>query len=360
MSLFSPLTLRGVTLPHRIAISPMCQYSAGNDGIATDWHLAHLGARAIGRAALVMVEATAVLPEGRISPADLGLWDDAQIEPLARIAAFLRSQGTVPAIQLAHAGRKASTSLPWEGRGSLREAEGRWTTVAPSPVSFGEGYDAPEPLDRAGIERVLTAFGRAAQRAKDAGFEVVELHAAHGYLLHEFLSPLSNRRTDAYGGAFGGRVRIVLEAVDALRAAWPDDKPVFVRVSATDWVKGGWDIDETVELARLLRARGVDLVDTSSGGLSPAQRIVEGPGYQVPFAERIRREAGIATGAVGLITTGRQAADVVRFGQADVVFVGRESLRRPHFPLEAAAELGETLPWPRQYARAQPRADEGR
>lgn len=351
MNLFSPLTIRSVTFPNRIGISPMCQYSA-IDGFATDWHLAHLGARAIGRAGLVMVEATAVSPEGRISPKDVGLWSDAHAEPLERIARFLRSQGSVAAIQLAHAGRKASTAVPWEGHGEVSEEAGGWTTIAPSSLRFTDGYPMPEELDEAGISRVVEAFTDAARRARDAGFQVVELHAAHGYLLHQFLSPLSNHRQDRWGGSFENRTRLVVECVDAIRREWPDTLPLFVRVSATDWVDGGWSLDDTVRLAKLLGPRGVDLVDASSGGLSPLQRIEVKPSYQVPFAERIRRESGVKTAAVGLITTPKEADAIICEERADLVFIGRESLRNPNFPLDAARALGHDLAWPRQYERA--------
>lgn len=353
MHLFTPLTLRSITLRNRLGISPMCQYSAV-DGFANDWHLVHLGARAIGGAALVMVEATAVLPEGRISPGDLGLWSDAQVEPLARIARFLSAQGSVPAIQLAHAGRKASTAAPWEEHREVPVERGGWQTVAPSALRFDAGYPMPDALDEAGIKQVVQAFAEAARRSLHAGFQIVELHAAHGYLLHQFLSPLSNRRTDRYGGSFENRTRLVVECVDAIRRQWPESLPLFVRLSATDWVEGGWSVDETVRLAALLREHGVDLIDCSSGGLSPLQQIPVGPGYQVPFAERVRAETGLKTAAVGLITTPQQADDLVREGRADLVFIARESLRNPHFPLDAANALDRDLDWPRQYARAKP------
>lgn len=353
MHLFTPLTLRSITLRNRLGISPMCQYSAV-DGFANDWHLVHLGARAIGGAALVMVEATAVLPEGRISPGDLGLWSDAQVEPLARIARFMSAQGSVPAVQLAHAGRKASTAAPWDGHREVPVERGGWQTVAPSALRFDAGYPMPDALDEAGIDQVVQAFAEAARRSLQAGFQIVELHAAHGYLLHQFLSPISNRRTDRYGGSFENRTRLVVECVDAIRGEWPESLPLFVRLSATDWVEGGWSVDETVRLAALLREHGVDLIDCSSGGLSPLQQIPVGPGYQVPFAERVRAETGLKTAAVGLITTPQQADDLVREGRADLVFIARESLRNPHFPLDAANALDRDLDWPRQYARAKP------
>lgn len=353
MHLFSPLPLRSVTLRNRIAVSPMCQYSA-TEGRANDWHLVHLGARAAGGAALVIAEATAVEARGRISPADLGLWDDGQIEPLARIVRFVDGEGAVAGIQLAHAGRKASTRAPWmtPGGGPLAPGEGAWATVAPSAVPFADLYPAPVALDAAGIAGVVAAFAAAARRARTAGFRVVEVHAAHGYLLHQFLSPLSNRRTDAYGGSFEHRTRLVREVVSAVRGAWPEELPVLVRISATDWVEGGWSADESVELSRALKGLGADLIDVSSGGLVATAKVPVGPGYQTAFAERIRREAGIATGAVGMITSPEQADHIVRSGQADLVLLARELLRDPHFPLRAAKALGQEGPWPKQYARA--------
>jgi 2,4-dienoyl-CoA reductase-like NADH-dependent reductase (Old Yellow Enzyme family) len=351
--LFSPLELRSVRLRNRIGVSPMCQYSAV-DGAATDWHLVHLGGRAAGGAALVVAEATAVEARGRISPDDLGIWDERHVEPLCRVASFISSQGAVPGIQLAHAGRKASTRVPWRGGGPLATDEGGWPVVGASPIPFADGYPLPEALDEAGITTVVDAFAAAASRALAAGFRVVEVHAAHGYLLHQFLSPLSNQRDDAYGGDLAGRARFVTEVVEAVRAAWPAELPLLIRVSATDWVRGGWDVDESVELARRLRPLGVDLVDCSSGGLVPGAKIPLEPGYQVPFAERIRREAGIATAAIGLITEPRQADAVVREGRADLVLLARQLLREPTWPLRAAHELGhdELAPWPKQYLRA--------
>jgi len=351
--LFSPLALRSVTLRNRIGVSPMCQYSAA-EGLANDWHLVHLGSRAAGGAGLVMVEATAVEPRGRISPHDLGLWEDAQIEPLARVARFLKGQGAVPAIQLAHAGRKAGTRRPWDGPGHATAAEGGgWPVVAPSAVPFTPGYPVPEALDAAGLARIVAAFAAAAQRAQAAGFELIELHAAHGYLLHQFLSPISNHRTDGYGGAFENRTRLVREVIAAVRGGWPDRLPLGVRVSATDWLEpDGWTLEQTVEFARSLHAAGVDLVDCSSGGAVPHANVAVGPGYQVPFAERIRREAGVATAAVGMITGARQAEEIVAHGRADLVLLGRESLRDPQWPLHAARELGAKASWPPQYQRA--------
>ena len=350
-ALFDPLVLRGVTLRNRLVVSPMCQYSSV-DGLANDWHLVHLGSRAVGGAGLVLLEATAVTAEGRISASDLGLWDDGHVDALARVVRFLEAHGAVAGVQLAHAGRKASTAPPWEGGQVVAAADGGWTTVAPSAVPFRADDAAPQALDADGIAAVVAAFAAAARRALAAGFRVVELHAAHGYLLHQFLSPLANRRTDAWGGDFAGRTRLVLAVVDAVRAVWPASLPLFVRVSATDWVDGGWDAEQTVALARLLAARGVDLVDCSTGGLVPGARIPVGPGYQVAFAERVRREAGVATGAVGLITDAHQADAIVRTGQADVVLLARQLLRDPYWPLRAAKTLGVAMPWPVQYRRA--------
>jgi 2,4-dienoyl-CoA reductase-like NADH-dependent reductase (Old Yellow Enzyme family) len=351
MHLFDPLAMRGVTLRNRIAVSPMCQYSA-EDGRANDWHLVHLGSRAVGGAALVMFEATAVEARGRISPADLGLWEDGQTDPLARIVRFIEAHGAVPGVQLAHAGRKASTSPPWDGGRGVDAAHGGWTPVAPSPIAFGEGYLEPAALDAEGIRGIVRAFAQAARRARDAGFRVVEVHAAHGYLLHQFLSPLSNHRRDAYGGSFENRARLAREVVSAVRSEWPDELPLLVRVSATDWAPGGWDVDECVELARQLAPLGMDLMDVSSGGLVPDARMAIGPGYQTAFAERIRREAHVATGAVGMITSPEQADHVIRTGQADLVLLAREMLRDPYFALRAAKVLGHDGAWPRQYLRA--------
>lgn len=351
MDLFSPLTLRSVTLRNRIVMSPMCQYSA-EDGRANDWHLVHLGARAVGGAGLVIFEATAVEPRGRISPGDLGLWDDAQIEPLARIVRFVQAQGAAPALQLAHAGRKASVAAPWLGAAYVPPEAGGWKPVGPSPLPFADGSPTPVPLDAAGLRDVVAAFAAAARRAAAAGFHAVEVHCAHGYLLHEFLSPLSNRRDDAYGGSFENRTRLPREVISAVRAAWPEELPLVVRISATDWMPGGWDVEQSVELARALRPLGVDVVDVSSGGLVANAQVPGGPGYQTGFAERIRREAGVLTGAVGLITSPEQADHVVRSGQADLVLLGRELLRDPHFPLRAAQALRRDGAWPKQYLRA--------
>jgi 2,4-dienoyl-CoA reductase-like NADH-dependent reductase (Old Yellow Enzyme family) len=351
--LFTPLQLREIRLPHRIGVSPMCQYSSV-DGFANDWHLVHLGGRAVGGAALVMTEATAVLPEGRISPEDLGLWKDEQIEMLARIFRFVESQGAVPGMQLAHAGRKASTAAPWKtGEHVVAEKDGGWRPIfAPSPLPFSPDDIVPVELDHGGIEHVVHAFADASRRALQAGAKVIEIHAAHGYLLHSFLSPLSNRRTDEYGGSFHNRTRVLREVVAAIRAVWPKGFPLFVRISATDWVEGGWDIDQSVTLAQHLKKLGVDLIDCSSGGAVPGAKIPVGPGYQVPFAERIRQEAGILTAAVGMITTAEQADQIIRTGQAELVFLARELLRDPYFPLHAALRLQQKLAVADQYRRA--------
>lgn len=351
--LFESITLRGVVLPNRIAVSPMCQYSS-EKGFANDWHIVHLGSRAVGGAGLVLTEATAVLPEGRISPQDLGIWSDDHIEPLARLVRFIHEQGSVAGMQLAHAGRKASTYRPWDGRGAVPEADGGWPVVAPSALAFADHYPTPSALTEAGIRVVVTAFAKAAHRACEAGFRVVEIHAAHGYLLHQFLSPFSNQRRDRYGGSFDNRTRLLREVSEAVRAVWPERCPLLVRISATDWAEGGWDIDQSVELARQLRPLGVDLIDCSSGGNLPHVKIPVGPGYQTSFAERIRREAGILTGAIGLITSPAQADHVIRTGQADLVLLAREMLRDPYWPLRAARELGHAIPWPVHYLGAAP------
>lgn len=351
-SLFAPLTVRGVTFRNRIGVSPMCQYSA-HDGMPNEWHLVHLGSRAVGGAGLVMTEATAVSPEGRISPWDLGIWTDAHAEALGPIVRFIHEQGAVAGIQLAHAGRKASVAAPWMGGRSLGVDEGGWRPLeAPSALAFSDRTPVPEALDEAGIARVVADFRAAAVRARSAGFRVLEIHGAHGYLLHEFLSPLSNQRTDAYGGALANRARLLIEVVDAVRREWPDSLALFVRLSATDWVAGGWDVDQSVALARMLAERGVDLVDCSSGGTVPGASIPVAPGYQVPFAERIRREGGIPVAAVGLITEPAQADAIVREGRSDLVLLARELLRDPHWPLRAARELGVEITWPSQYLRA--------
>jgi len=330
----------------------MCEYSS-EDGFANDWHLVHLGSRAAGGAGLVFTEASAVLPEGRITPQDLGIWKDGHIAMLARIVEFLHGQGARAAIQLAHAGRKASMQRPWQGERLLAPDEGGWFDVAaPSGVAFRADYAQPHALDAEGIARVTEAFGAAARRAVKAGFDVVEIHAAHGYLLHEFLSPLSNRRTDEYGGSFENRIRLLVETVDRVRSWLPSGMPLFVRISATEWTEGGWEVEDSVALARVLKEHGVDLIDTSSGGNVAGAKIPTGPGYQAPFAERIRREAGIATAAVGQITEAKQAEQIVRGGQADLVLLARQMLRDPYWPLHAAEELGVDVAWPAQYLRA--------
>ena len=356
-TLFDPFRLRDVLLRNRVAVSPMCQYSC-QDGLANDWHLVHLGSRATGGAGLVFAEATAVVPEGRISPQDLGLWSEAHAEPLARVAAFVRAQGAAAGIQLAHAGRKASTTRPWDGHAPIApgalDPSGRagWTPVGPSALAFDAGYTVPHALDEAGIARVIAAFADAARWAREAGFQVIELHAAHGYLLHEFLSPLSNRRDDRWGGSFDHRVRLVEESVAAVRREWPERLPLFLRISATDWVDGGWTVEDSVTLARRVHRLGVDLVDCSSGGNVPTARIPVGPGYQVPFAERVRREAALPTGAVGMITEPLEADAIVREGKADIIFLARALLRDPYWPLHAARQLGAAPPVPPQYQRA--------
>ncbi|MFI5345610.1 MAG: NADH:flavin oxidoreductase/NADH oxidase [Elusimicrobiota bacterium] len=349
--LFSPLRLRGVDIRNRVFVSPMCQYSC-RDGLATDWHLVHLGSRAVGGAGLVMAEATAVEPEGRISPGDSGLWSEAHARAWAPTARFLREQGAVPAIQLAHAGRKASTAAPWDGGGPLKPGEGAWTAVAPSAVPFDAGYPAPRELTTSGISALTANFAASAKLALLAGFEAVELHFAHGYLAHSFLSPLSNKRTDGYGGGFEGRTRFPLEIAAAVRGVWPERLPLLVRVSATDWVEGGWDLSQTVELAKKLKTAGVDFIDCSSGGAVPNAKIPVGPGFQVPFAEAVKREAEIATGAVGMITEPAQAEEIVASGKADAVLLARQFLREPYWTQRAAAALGAQAPWPKQYGRA--------
>lgn len=351
--LFEPLTLRGLTLANRLVVSPMCQYSSV-DGMSSDWHLVHLGSRAVGGAGLVFTEATAVTAEGRISPQDLGIWSEDHISGLQRITSFVHSRGSAAGIQLAHAGRKGSTTAPWFGDGAVPRGQGDWEPVAPTAQPFSETYPTPRMLDAAGIRDIVDAFEAAARRARDAEFDVAEIHAAHGYLIHQFLSPLVNDRTDEYGGSFDNRVRFCLEVASVVRGAWPDDLPVFVRISSTDWSEGGWDIDQSVELARRLRDRGIDLMDCSSGGAVKNAKIPIGPGYQVPFAERIRREAGIASGAVGMITTAAQAEAILGSGQADCVIMARQFLRDPYLPEHFAAELGVPFPWPMQYLRAAP------
>jgi 2,4-dienoyl-CoA reductase-like NADH-dependent reductase (Old Yellow Enzyme family) len=352
--LFSKLRMRDVELANRIVVSPMCQYSSV-DGYANDWHFTHLAARAVGGAALVFTEAAAVTPEGRISPQDLGVWSEKHFEPLERIARFMENQGARAGVQLAHAGRKGSTYRPGAGQGAIAGSDGGWRPIAPSAIAFSDTYAKPDELTIDQIKSLQRAFAVAAERAAAAGFEVIEIHAAHGYLIHEFLSPLSNRRVDAYGGSFENRTRFLRECVEAVRRALPERCPLFVRVSATDWVEGGWDIDQSVELARLLLSLGVDLIDCSSGGNLEKAEIPIGPGYQTPFAERIRREANIATAAVGMITGPAQADQIIRNDQADLVLLAREMLRDPYWPMHAAQELEQIAPWPVQYLRAAPR-----
>ena len=352
--LFSPLTLRSVTLRNRIGVSPMCQYSC-TDGLANDWHFVHLGARAVGGAGLVIVEATAVAPEGRITPGCLGLWSDKHIEPLARIAIFLKAHGAVAGIQIAHAGRKASAALPWNGGAHLSEAQGGWETIAPSAIPFGDTLTKiPRAMTEADIARVQNDFVATAKRALTAGFNWLELHCAHGYLFNSFLSPLANQRTDKYGGSFENRIRILIETARAVRNVWPENLPLTARISAIDWKEGGWQIEDSIALAKLLKIEGVDLIDCSSGGLVPDAKIKVEPSYQVPFSEKVRHGANIATATVGFITEPKQADDIVRSGKADVVLLAREFLRDPYWPAHAAKVLGQTdkLPPPNQYARA--------
>jgi 2,4-dienoyl-CoA reductase-like NADH-dependent reductase (Old Yellow Enzyme family) len=350
--LFDPLKLRGVEFANRIVVSPMCQYSC-KDGFATDWHFVHLGSRAVGRAGAVIAEATAVTADSRISPQDLGIWTDAHIGPLRRVFSFVAQQGSVPGIQLAHAGRKASTNEPWNGGKPISPAEGGWAPIfAPSALAFAGGYQTPQALSVAEIAAIVQAFVAAARRAHEAGAKLIEIHAAHGYLLHSFLSPLSNQRTDQYGGSFANRIRMVCEVVTAVRKVWPDEYPLWVRVSATDWTEGGWTVEEAVELARILKPLGIDLIDCSSGGNVAGAKIPVGPGYQVAFAEQVRREAGVLTGAVGMITEPAQADQIIRSVQADVVIMARQFLREPYWPLLAARALGHDIKWPVQYDRA--------
>ena len=349
--LFQPLTLRSVTVRNRIMVSPMCQYSA-TDGVANDWHLQHLGSRAVGGAGIVSTEVVHVEPRGRITPCCLGLWNDEQRDALARIVRFMKSQGAATAIQIGHAGRKASTAQPWKGGKPLSAEAGGWQPIAPSPLPFADGYPVPVEMDLDTIAATLKLFAASTRRAREAGFDIVELHAAHGYLIHEFLSPLSNRRTDRYGGSFENRARLLLEAIDAVRSEWPDDMPLFVRLSSVDWVEGGCDLEGTVRLAQLLKAGGkVDLIDSSSGGVDPRQKIPLFPGYQVPFAAEIRRRAGIATGAVGLINAPDLAEQILATGQADLIIMARAMLNDPYWPLHAAKVLKTKIPWPVQYER---------
>ena len=350
--LFSPLQIKSITLKNRIVISPMCQYSS-QDGFANDWHLVHLGSRATGGAALIIQEATAVCPEGRISPSDLGIWKDEHIEKLKAINAFIISQNAIPGIQLAHAGRKASVSEPWNGNKKLNDAQGGWQTVAPSAIPYHDDEPFnPVALDKVGIQKIISDFKTATKRAVQAGFQAVEIHAAHGYLMHQFLSPLSNVRTDAYGGSFENRIRFTLEILESVQSEWPNNLPLFVRISATDWADGGWNIEESVQLSKILKERGVDLIDVSSGGLVSLQKIPVEPSYQVPFAEKIKKETGILTGAVGLITEAKQAEEIIANEKADLVLFARASLRDPNLPLHFAAALGVDIAWPKQYERA--------
>jgi 2,4-dienoyl-CoA reductase-like NADH-dependent reductase (Old Yellow Enzyme family) len=350
-NLFQPLKIRSIELKNRIVVSPMCQYSS-KDGFANDWHLVHLGTRAVGGAGLIFSEAAAVSPEGRITPHDLGIYKDEHIEFLKRITGFIRQQNAVAGIQLAHAGRKASHHRPWNGSAALKENENAWTTEAPSAIPYKDGEPTPHELTKEEIRKIVDDFKQAAIRAKEAGFQIIELHGAHGYLLHEFLSPISNHRIDEYGGSFENRIRFVLEITEAVREVWNKELPLFVRISATDWVDGGWTVEESVALSKILKTKEVDLIDCSSGGNSPGQKIPLVPMYQTPFAERIKKEAGILTGAVGLITTTQQAENIIANRQADLIFLARQFLREPFFPLHAAHDLGVDIPWPPQYDRA--------
>lgn len=349
--LFEPLKIRSIELKNRIAVSPMCQYSS-IDGFANDWHLVHLGSRAVGGASLVIAEATAVSPQGRITPHDLGIYKDEHIEFLKRITDFIKKQNAIAGIQLAHAGRKASHHRPWDGNAALSENENAWTTEAPSSIAYKPGEPAPHELTKEEILRTIDDFKKAAVRAAKAGFQLIELHGAHGYLMHEFLSPISNQRKDQYGGSFENRIRFAVEVTEAVREVWDESLPLFFRVSATDWVDGGWTVEESIELSKVLKTKGVDLIDCSSGGNSPAQNIPVGPMYQTPFAERIKKEANIMTGAVGLITTTEQAESILTNERADLIIMARQLLREPYFPLHAAHDLGVDIPWPPQYDRA--------
>ena len=349
--LFSSLKIRGVGFKNRIFVSPMCQYS-GTDGSTNDWHLVHLGSRATGGAALVMSEATAVSPEGRISPQDLGIWDDKHITGLKRITDFIKSQNSVPAIQPAHAGRKASTYSPWTGNGKVAIENGGWQTIAPSPIAFTDDYPNPKEMTKTEIEETISNFKLAAERSIAAGFRVIELHMAHGYLVHQFLSPLTNKRTDEFGGSFENRCRLAIEITKEVRSVMPHEMPLFVRISATDWVEGGWDIVQSIGLVKELKIIGVDLIDCSSGGNIKSAVIPVAPGYQIPFAEKIRKETGILTGGVGLITMADQAEEIISSGQADAVLLARELLRDPYWPLHAAKQLNADIKWPEQYLRA--------
>ena len=351
--LFSPIQFKSINLKNRIVVSPMCQYSS-EDGFATDWHLVHLGSRAVGGAALIISEATAVSPEGRISPDDLGIYKDEHIEKLKQITDFIETQGSVAGIQLAHAGRKASTYSSWKGHGLVPADQGGWKTVAPSAIAFSDKYDTPLAMDETAIQKVIADFAVAASRSLEAGFKVIEIHAAHGYLVHQFLSPLSNQRQDEYGGSFENRIRFLLEIIDAVKTVWPEHLPLFVRISATDWAENGWDKEQSVKLAEILLEKGIDLIDVSTGGLVSYAKIQVGPSYQVPFSAEIKKFTAMPTGAVGMITDAKQAEDILEKGEADLIIMAREFLRDPYFPLHAARELGEDLSWPIQYERAKP------
>jgi len=349
--LFTPLTIRNITLKNRIVVSPMCQYSS-HDGFANDWHLVHLGSRAVGGAAIVFTEATAVCPEGRISPHDLGIWKDEHMEQLKKITHFIEQQGAVPGMQLAHAGRKASVTEPWNHDKLIPVSEGGWKTVAPSPLAFSDERDTPLELSLGDIKRIVADFKAAAVRALAAGFKVIEIHGAHGYLINEFMSPLSNTRTDSYGGSYENRTRFLMEIIDAIRSVWPKDLPLFLRISASDWAEGGWTVDDSVKLGELVKNKGVDLIDCSSGGVVSYAKIPAKPNYQVPFAAAVRK-TGMLTGAVGVIVAAEQAEEILTNGQADLIFMARELLRDPYFPLRAARELGyDEVTWPVQYERA--------
>jgi len=351
IDLMTPLTIRGLELRNRIVLSPMCQYSS-IDGMADDWHLVHLGSRAVGGASVIFTEATAVTPQGRIAPGDLGIWDDKHIAPLERITQFIKRMGAIPAIQLAHAGRKGSCQAPWEGGAALSPQQGGWQVIGPSAIPFSEDSPTPKELDLQGIRQFIKDYCDATKRALQAGFSIIEIHAAHGYLFHEFLSPISNTRQDAYGGSLENRMRLLCEVAEAVRTIIPSDMPLFTRLSATDWVDGGWDADQSVELAKKLGMLGVDLIDVSSGGTVPRATIPIGAGYQVPLAEKIRSEAHIKTGSVGLITDPLQANEIVTSGKADLIFIGREFLREPYWALKAAQAIGQEAPWPIPYGYA--------
>jgi len=349
--LFTPLQIKGITLKNRIIISPMCQYSA-EDGFANDWHLVHLGSRAVGGASLIIQEATAVSPEGRISSSDLGLWKDEHIDKLSQITSFIKQQGAVAGIQLAHAGRKASTQVPWIGHAEVKPEEGGWQTVAPSAIAYSNKYPHPLALEAEGLEKVKADFVAATVRAVQAGFEVIEIHASHGYLLHQFLSPLSNHRDDNYGGSIENRMRLLLEIIDAVKKVLPDNLPLFVRIPGTDWVEGGWSPDDAVVLAKALHEKGADVLDVTTGGLAQEQKIVVGPAYQLPFASKIKKGTSVLVSSVGMITNAQQAEAIIANGEADMIMIARESLRDPYFPIHAARELNAEITWPSQYLRA--------